>query len=82
MFVGNDLTVEQLDVAVHACGQGEIVGDRHHGLAVLVDQLAQNLKHLLAGLGIERTCRLIGQNDWRLVGERAGHRHALALAAG
>ena len=60
----------------------EIVGDRHHGLAVLVDQFAQHLEHLLAGLGIERAGRLVGEDDRRLVGERARHRDALALAAG
>ena len=78
----DDGAVEQLDLAVHALGQREIVGDRHHGLAVLVDQFAQHLEHLLAGVRIERAGRLVGENDRRLVGERARHRHALALAAG
>ena len=79
--VGRDLAVSQMNPAVHALGQAEIVGDGDHGLAA-IDDLAQHLEHLLAGLGVERAGRLVGQDDVRVVGERAGDGDALALAAG
>ena len=58
LLVGDDAAIEQLDVAIHARGQREIVGDRRHGLTVLVDQFAQDLEYLLAGMRIERPGRL------------------------
>ena len=42
----------------------------------------QLLLHLLAQLEVERAERLVEQQHLRLVDERAGERHALALAAG
>ena len=49
---------------------------------VLVVDLAQPAAQLRAHLGVERAERLVEQQDARLDGERAGERHALALAAG
>ena len=42
LLVRDDAAIEQLDVAVHALSQCEVVGDRHHGLAVLLEQFAQH----------------------------------------
>ena len=42
-------------------------------------QAAQPLAQLLADLGVERTERLVEQQDARLDRQRAGQRHALAL---
>jgi hypothetical protein len=49
-------------------------------LPVLADQ-QHELLHLLAGLRVERAERLVHQQHRRLVGERAGDRHALLHAA-
>ena len=43
---------------------------------------AQLVLHLLAQLEVERAERLVEQQHARAVDERAGERHALALAAG
>ena len=48
----------------------------------LVVQAAQPLAQLGADLGVERAERLVEQQHPRLDRERAGERHALALAAG
>src|SRR6187549_4006627 len=63
LFVANNATVEEFDVTVHALGETEIVRHRNHGLALLVDNIAQNREDLFAGLGIERPGRLIRKND-------------------
>ena len=59
-----------------------VVRDEHRRHVDLVVQVAQPAPQLLADLGIERAERLVEQQDARLDGERAGKRHALALAAG
>ena len=48
----------------------------------LLLERAQLLLHLLAQLEVERPERLVEQQHARAVDERAGERHALALAAG
>ena len=48
---------------------------------LLLDGLELDL-HLLAELEVERAERLVEQEHARSVDERAGQRHALALAAG
>ncbi len=57
------------------------MGDQEHGVALLVE-IAKQRQHFLTGLGVERAGGLVGEQQGRLVGERAGDRHALALAAG
>ncbi len=44
-------------------------------------KLLEQRQHFLAGLGIERAGGLVGEQQRRPVGERAGDRHALTLAA-
>ena len=44
-------------------------------------QAAEQLEHLVAALGVERAGRLVGEQQRRLVGERAGDREPLPLAA-
>ena len=56
--------------------------DEHEGDAdVALDRLELDL-HLLAQLEVERAERLVEQQHLRAVDQRAGERHALALAAG
>ena len=59
-----------------------VVGDEHRGHVDLVVQPAQPGAQLLAHLRVERAERLVEQQHLRLDRERAGQRHALALATG
>jgi hypothetical protein len=59
-----------------------VVRDHDRGDADVVLQRAQFDLHLVAQLGVERAERLVEQQHRRLDHQRAGQRHALALAAG
>ena len=45
-------------------------------------QLLEQLDDLVRGAAVERAGRLVGEEDVRVVDERARNRHALLLAAG
>src|SRR5215510_5490716 len=60
----------------------DIVGDHHHGFAVLVPQAHELILKLHAGEGIEETERLIEQQDFGLEGKSAGNTHTLAHTSG
>ena len=76
------LAVAQGDQAVGVGGGGRIVGDHDHRLAELVDRLAQQPQHVLAGLRVEVAGRLVGEDDGRFGDQRAGDGDPLLLAAG
>ena len=59
-----------------------VVGDDDEGDADLVLDVHELELGLLAQLLVERAERLVEQQHLRLLGERAGERDALALAAG
>ena len=63
------------------CSGGEIsiVGDDDHAAVVSVRQIFEDLLHVGAGRGIEVSRRLISQDQQRIVGERTGDGHPLAL---
>ena len=56
--------------------------DDHHGHALRLANILQQLQYFLTGLVIERTGRLIAQQQLRLFGNRAGDGYTLLLAAG
>ena len=60
----------------------DVVGDHDNGLARRLPQPQQLVLHPLPRQGVERTERLVEQEDFRIVGERAGDRDALLHAAG
>ena len=63
-------------------GRGvRVVGDHDHGLAEVVDRLAQQRQDVPAGSGVESARRLIGEDDRRPRDQGAGDRDALLLAA-
>ena len=64
----------------HRCKRG-IMRDDHHGHALRLANILQQLQHFLAGLVIERTGRLIAQQQLRLFGNRAGDGYTLLFAA-
>ena len=53
----------------------------YHGAAVARGEAAQELEHLMAGLGVEIAGGLVGEQQLRVVHERAGDRQPLLLAA-
>ena len=69
----------------HALGQVDglvdVVGDHDDGLAGRLPQPQQLVLHGLARLRVERAERLVEQQDFRIVGERARDRDALLHAA-
>src|SRR5260370_21143220 len=70
----------------NACGKEQsfvqIVRDENNGLAEAAGERAEFTLQLGAGNGIERTERLVHQQDGGIGGEGAGDANALALAAG
>ena len=59
-----------------------VVGDQHHGGAVLAAEPLQQRDDLRLHRHIERGGRLVGDDQFRLGGERERKHHALAHAAG
>ena len=74
--------VEDGDAVGHGHGLFLVVGDDDEGEAELLLQVHQFELGLLAQLLVERAERLVEQQHLRPLGDRAGERHALALAAG
>ena len=58
------------------------MGDHDDGLAESLDRPPQEAEHLGAGDRVEVAGRLVGEDDVRPAGQRAGARHPLLLAAG
>ena len=67
---------------VGVCRRHGVVGDHHHRVPVLVDELAQQREHLASGVGVQRSGRLVGEHDLGPGDERPGDRDPLLLAAG
>ena len=68
--------------AVHAPRQVEVVGGDQRGHARRVDEMQQRIEHVLGGVRVEVAGRLVGKDEARGVGQRAGDGGALLLAAG
>ena len=66
-----------------ACALGELAIVRHddEGALVALDELEKHVVEALAGLRVQVTRRLIGQQERRPVDERPGHGHALLLSS-
>ena len=79
--VGDDVAVEDLDLAGHALGDGVVVGDDHDGRAGLVELVDQGQDGLPGGL-VEVAGRLVGQHDGGLADQGSGDGDPLALPAG
>ena len=79
--LGGKLSVLEVYGAVGESGQLLVVGDDDESLAEAVAEVEEELVQFLLVLGVERTGRLVGQDDGRAVDEGAGHSDALLLAA-
>lgn len=73
--------VLQTDDAVCLHRNGIIVGDEHHGVALIV-HLLQHSQHFAAGVAVQCAGRLVGQNDRRVPHQRPSDGNTLLLAAG
>ena len=58
------------------------MGHHDQGLACFFYQRIEQLQHLLSGIQIQITGRLIGKNDIRIMNQRAGNRDPLLFPAG
>jgi hypothetical protein len=70
---------EQDHVVGERCGRG-VVGDHHHRVATVVDDLAQEGKHAAPGAPVKRSSRLVGEHHLRLGDERPGNCDPLLLS--
>ena len=82
LFQFDDLAVDQRHPPVHPAGELHVVGrDQHRDLRRL-HQLHQRLEHVIGGVRIEVSGRLVRQQHPRRIGDRARDGDALLLAAG
>ena len=58
-----------------------VVGHDHEGAAALFLLFAQEIEDLIAPFPVEVSSGLVGEQDDRVLDERAGDRHALLLSA-
>src|SRR5262245_30986238 len=79
--VADDLAVAEAHDARRVLRQLVLVRDEDDGVPTAV-QIVHQRQDLVTGLRVEVSGRLVGEQDRRLVDERARDRHALALSAG
>ena len=81
-LVAHNLAVLELnDTLAHGVDDVVVVGGHHHGGAVLID-LVQDVHDAGAGDRVKVSGGLVGQQNARLVDDRAGNGDALLLTAG
>ena len=73
--------IHQRDPVRHARHHGQIVGDEHQAHALLFLQLLEQVENLSLDRHVERGCRLVGDDEVGLAGQRDCDHHALLLAA-
>src|SRR5216684_6333690 len=76
----DDLAVAEMNHALCFLCHVVLVGDQDDGVAA-GGELAEEIENLAAGLGVEVSGRLVGQQQRGLVDQSPGDGHALALAA-
>ena len=69
------------DLAARASGELRVVGDHDDRSSVLADEAREDLEDPLRVLRVEIPRRLVGENERRIVGDRARDRDALLLPA-
>src|SRR5919108_2420149 len=80
--VGHDVAVAERHHARAVFGDVHLVRDEHDRDAALLVQPLKNAHHFDAGFRIEVPGRLVGEENRRVVHERACDRHTLLLPAG
>ena len=74
--------VHDIHAIRHVPHDAKIVRDEQHGHAALPLQRLEQIENLRLDGDVERSGRLVGDQQVRLVGQRHGDHHALALSAG
>lgn len=75
-------TVLDSDHSLGNAAQSGVMTDNDDRTVLGTGDFAEQLHDFVSVLGIEIGGRLVSQDDFRIVGERPGHSHALFLAAG
>lgn len=70
-----------MQCAVRTRRDARIMRNHQQAARILPRQIEQQVGGLVTGLGVQRTGRLVRQQQHRLVDERAGHRRTLPLPA-
>jgi hypothetical protein len=73
--------VDQEEAAIGGLREGRIVSDRDNRAVLAVGEIMQDLAEVGTGLGIERTRRLVRQDDHGIIRQRAGDSDPLPLSA-
>jgi hypothetical protein len=76
-----DPAVGEEDDAVRVGGGHGVMGDHDHGVAILVDDIAEEGEHLAPGSAVQRSGWLVGEHHLGTSDERPGDRDPLLLAA-
>ena len=79
--VGFDQAIAEADDTAGVARNVFFVGDEHNRVAGRIDIL-EDLHNFFAGLGIQVSCRFIGQDDRRIGNQRSRNGDALPLTAG
>jgi hypothetical protein len=77
-----DVSVGEMDDPVGHAADRDVVGDDQRGGADLLIDRRQSLQHTNSGLGIERSGRLVAQEDFRTLGDGSADRHTLLFSPG
>ena len=74
--------VHHRDAVAHVAHHAQVVGDEHVAHAAVAAQVLQQVEQLCLHRDVQPRHHLVADQQARREGERAGHRDALALAAG
>ena len=70
------------DAVAHVNRFVDVVGDEQHGGAARLPEAQHFILHAHAGKGVERAERFVEQQNFGMIDQGAGQRHALGHAAG
>ena len=79
--VADNQSVHQPDGAVTDLRQSGVMGDHKHRATELAVEAAKELEYVGGCLRVEVACRLVGQNDRRIVRKGASDRNSLLLSS-
>jgi hypothetical protein len=80
-MIDDNAPVAEADHAAGLRSNIRLVRDQHDGEPAFAVEALEDRHDLAAGLGVERPCRLVGQQHERLIYERPGNCDALLLSA-
>src|SRR5437016_396428 len=78
---GNFASVKHQHTVGKARKQSGVVRDEDHGKTQFFSQLSKHSDNFHLHGGVERGCRLIGDDNGRMAGDRLSDQHTLALSS-